>query len=165
MKYLLDSNTYIQAKNFYYDMTFCPAYWHWLDLQYSNGHIASIKSVYDELSDYGDDLTDWVKDRKDQFVSIADNATQEKYVEIVQYVYDLENKNPVKVDNFLNKADPWLIAKACTTGAELVTHEKRVPENSKDIKIPNICEVFGVGYLSTFQLLQELQAQFVLKAD
>ncbi len=106
-----------------------------------------------------------MKDRKEQFVSVADNATQEKYVEIVQYVYDLEKKNPVKIDTFLNKADPWLITKACTTGAELVMHEKKVPENSIDIKIPNICEVFAVSYFSTFQLLQELHAQFVLNAD
>jgi peptide subunit release factor RF-3 len=165
LKYLLDSNTYIQAKNFYYDMTFCPAYWHWLDLKYSEGHIASIRSVYDELSQYGDELTDWVKERKDQFISIADNAMQQKYTEIVQYVYDLENKNPNKVDKFLSKADPWLIAKACTTGAKLVTHEKIVPANSKDIKIPNVCEKFGVSYRSTFQLLQELKAQFVLQVD
>lgn len=29
--YLLDANTYIQAKNLHYQMSFCPAYWDWLD--------------------------------------------------------------------------------------------------------------------------------------
>lgn len=146
-------------------MTFCPAYWEWLDLQFSEGYIASISSVYDELYQYGDELSDWVKDRQEQFVSVEDDATQQKYSEIVQYVYDLENKNPNKVDMFLSKADPWLIAKSCVIGAKLVTHERIVPPNSKDIKIPNICESFGVAYLSTFQLLQELKAQFVLQID
>ncbi|KAF3982630.1 MAG: DUF4411 family protein, partial [Methylococcales symbiont of Hymedesmia sp. n. MRB-2018] len=60
------------------------------------------------------------------------------------------------------KADPWLIAKSYVMGAQLVTHEQKVTENSKDVKIPNICEVFGVPYLSTFQLLQKLNAQFIL---
>ncbi|MFS2059288.1 DUF4411 family protein [Kosakonia cowanii] len=27
MRYLLDANTYIQAKNQYYGMDICPAYW------------------------------------------------------------------------------------------------------------------------------------------
>lgn len=163
MKYLLDSNTYIQAKNFHYNMTFCPAYWEWLDLQYEEGYIASTSSVYDELYQYGDELSNWVKERKEQFISIEDNATQQKYAEIVQHVYDLKNKNPNKVDLFLSKADPWLIAKACVTGAQLVTHERKVSSDSKDIKIPNICEIFGVECLSTFQVLQELNAQFVLQ--
>jgi len=162
LKYLLDSNTYIQAKNMYYGMDFCPAYWDWLDSQYDNGTVASISSVYDELSSYGDTLSSWVKTRENQFVSVGDDATQEKYSEIVQYVYDLENKNLNKVDLFLSKADPWLIAKSCVTGAQLVTHERKVAENSKDVKIPNICEAFGVTYLSTFQLLQQLNAKFVL---
>ncbi len=147
----------------YYGMDFCPAYWDWLDSQYNNGAVASISSVYDELSTYGDTLSRWVKDRKSQFISVSDDETQEKYIEIIQYVYDLENKNPNKVDLFLSKADPWLIAKSCITGAQLVTHERKVAENSKDVKIPNICEAFGVTCLSTFQLLQQLDARFILE--
>lgn len=63
--YLLDANTYIQAKNLYYQMTFCPAYWTWLDQQYAISALASIRAVYDELSDGDDQLSGWVKDRKD----------------------------------------------------------------------------------------------------
>ncbi|WP_081763821.1 MULTISPECIES: DUF4411 family protein [Nitrincola] len=38
MKYLLDSNTYIQAKNQYYGMDFCPGYW---DLSANNSMSAA----------------------------------------------------------------------------------------------------------------------------
>jgi len=148
-------------------MSFCPAYWEWLDLQYTNGHIASISSVYDELyqSQNGDELSDWVRGRQEQFVSVEDDATQQKYAEIVQHTYNLDNKNPNKVDMFLSKADPWLIAKACVINAKIVTHEKTVPPESKDVKIPNICNAFDVTCISTFQLLQELNAQFILQVD
>jgi hypothetical protein len=144
-------------------MEFCPAYWDWLDIQYNQGLLCSISSVYDELAYYGDDLTIWVKDRKDHFIPISDDDTQNKYSEIVQFVYDLEGKNPAKVANFLSKADPWLIAKACTSGATIVTHERLVDDNCKDIKIPNICKDFNVQYMSTFQLLQTLKARFILQ--
>lgn len=162
MKYLLDSNTYIQAKNLYYDMEFCPAYWDWLDLQYSLGILGSICSVYNELASYGDELTEWVKGRKNHFIAETDDETQAKYIEVVQHVVELENKNPENVANFLDKADPWLIAKAAVTGATIVTHERLDPPNSKKVKIPNICKEFGVDCTSTYQLLSQLKARFVL---
>ncbi|MCA1773466.1 MAG: DUF4411 family protein [Halomonas sp.] len=37
-----------------------------------------------------------------------------------------------------------------------------VPENSTKVKIPNTCNAFGVPYITTFQLLNKLEAQFVL---
>jgi len=86
-------------------MNFCPAYWEWLDLKYLDGDIGSIKSVYEELyqSQNGDELSDWVRERRDQFVDIDDNATQEKYREIIQYTYELPNKSPDKIDLFLKQ--------------------------------------------------------------
>jgi hypothetical protein len=162
LNYLLDSNTYIQAKNFHYDMDFCPAYWDWLDSQFISGQLASISSVYDELSSYGDELSTWVKARRGHFLPITEDETQEKYAEIVQHVYELENKNPENVANFLDKADPWLIAKAEVTGATIVTHEVLDPPNSKRVKIPNICKEFDVDYITTYQLLRTLEARFIL---
>ena len=45
MIYLLDANTYIEAKNRYYDMEFCPAYWDWLDQQFAMGVAGSIDMI------------------------------------------------------------------------------------------------------------------------
>ena len=59
--YLLDANTYIQAKNLYYQLDFCPAYWDFLEQQFQTGMLASIDNVYDELSNTGDDLANWVR--------------------------------------------------------------------------------------------------------
>lgn len=162
--YLLDSNTYIQAKNFHYQMGFCPAYWDWLDQQYQRSHLASIITVYDELADGDDDLANWVRPRKSQFLSVADDAIQDKFAEIAQHVAGLNGKKPEHIGNFLGKADPWLIATASTLGATIVTHEVLDPPNSSKVKIPNICADFEVPYITTFQLLNELRAQFILGA-
>ena len=64
---------------------------------------------------------------------------------------------------FLGVADPLLIAKAKTVNGIVVTHESLVPDSSNKIKIPNICKEFGVEYCDTFDLLEILEAQFVLK--
>lgn len=143
-------------------MDFCPAYWDWLDAEFLKGNLASISNVYDELKAYGDELSSWVKKRKYHFIDDADDATQEKLAEIAEYVANLENKRPENIANFLDKADPWLIAKAHTINATIVTHERLDPANSKNIKIPNICQVFGVEYISTYELLRSLEARFIL---
>lgn len=49
MKYLLDTNIFIQAKNLHYGLDFCPAFWEWLILKNKEGIIYSIDKVYDEI--------------------------------------------------------------------------------------------------------------------
>lgn len=65
MLYLLDSNIFIEAKNRYYGMDFCPAFWDFLDRQIELQTIISTKNVFDELSSWDDELSDWIKDRED----------------------------------------------------------------------------------------------------
>lgn len=77
MNYLLDANSYIQAKNQYYQMDVCPGYWDWLDYQFEAGVLASVSLVYDEMEKYNDELSDWIKGRKKQFLDISDNRAQE----------------------------------------------------------------------------------------
>lgn len=161
MRYLLDSNTYIQAKNQYYGMDICPAYWHWLDLQFEQGHIASVDMVGRELKDGDDELADWVSSRPGHFIPNDDEPTQANFAEIVSLVME-GDYNPGYRDDFLAKGDPWIIAKAKHLRATVVTLERLVDSNSKKVKIPNICQHFDVHYMNTFEFLRALNARFVL---
>ncbi len=62
MKYLLDANTFIEAKNRYYNMTVCPAYWLWILQKFIAQDVASISMVGDELRKGDDELAAWAKD-------------------------------------------------------------------------------------------------------
>lgn len=161
MIYLLDANTYIEAKNSYYDMEFCPAYWEWLDKQFAAGVACSIDMIGRELKEGNDALADWVKVRGVQFIANDDDATQTAYIAIIDYVM-AQNFNPGNRDQFLAKADPWLIAKAMVTGANVVTHESLVSDTTKKVKVPNICKQFGVGCINTFDFLRKTKAKFGL---
>ncbi len=162
MIYLLDANVYIEAKNRYYRMTVCPGFWDWMDLQFASGQVSSIRMVYDELSKNDDALSEWVKNRQHYFAEADDEKTQEVFTEIVEFVMEhFEYSEPYR-SNFLAVADPWLIAKAKTMGATVVTHEVLIPSGSKKVKIPNICREFGVDFCNTFDLLESGAAQFVL---
>lgn len=41
MRYLLDTNVFIQARNLHYGFDFCPAFWDWLDGQNAAGVVGS----------------------------------------------------------------------------------------------------------------------------
>lgn len=57
MAYLLDSNVFIQAKNFHYGFDFCPGFWDWIDHSHADGTVLSIEKVYDELASGDDELS------------------------------------------------------------------------------------------------------------
>jgi len=164
LNYLLDSNTYIQAKNQYYGMAFCPAYWDWLDAKFASGEVGSIEFIGRELRDGKDELADWAKARSGHFIKHDDENTQAVLIDIVNYVMR-QDFNLADRDKFLNKGDPWLIAKAKVLGATLVTHESTVSPATKKVKIPNICKEFGVRCITTFDMLHELQPKFTLEAS
>ncbi|MGE4502310.1 MAG: DUF4411 family protein [Thiomicrospira sp.] len=160
MRFLLDANTYIQAKNQYHGMDICPAYWDWLDQQFALGELASIDMVGMELKAGNDELADWAKDRPHHFISNDDEPTQQVFTTIVQSLM-VGDYNAGSRDNFIAKADPWIIAKASVLGATLVSHESRLEPTTKKVKVPNVCDEFGVSCISTFELLRTLRARFV----
>ena len=155
--FCLDSNVLIQAKNGPYPFDIVPAFWNWLDEQFEQRTIYSSVFVYDELVKYDDGLSEWVKSRKQYFIE-PNEEVQKKYAEIINWVQQ-NNQSEAEVEKFLSGADPWVIAHALVSRDFLVTHEKRVGDNSKKIKIPNICEQFGhQTCINTYQLLRQLNA-------
>ena len=163
MKHLLDSNALIEAKNRYYGMTICPGYWAWILQQHQALEIASIVPVRDELAKGNDDLTQWVKSNAQLFEDASDERTQVAFGYIVAKIAEQAPLMKVgALEEFLEGADPWLIAKAMTTGAVVVTHEVYNPDIKRKYTIPNVCSLVGVSYMNTFELLGKLDARFVL---
>lgn len=163
MTYLLDANTLIEAKNRYYQMHICPGYWDWLCKSHLAGEVNSIRSVRAELQRGNDELADWATGHAPLFLDESDDATQAAFVEVAQHLANtaLEMK-PGALDEFLGGADPWLIAKAMTTNATVVTHEQLNLAARRKFLIPNVCQHFGVRFMDTFELLNALEARFVL---
>jgi hypothetical protein len=164
MKYLMDANTFIEAKNRYYSMKICPGFWNWLESNNATQKVLSIDYIRDELAKGNDELTDWSLDNSQFFLSCDDEETQKKYGDIAAYAATL-NMNAGALEEFLGIADSWLIAKALTIeGSVIVTHEKKDPNIKKKILIPNVCDHFKQPYMNTFELLELCEAEFILAA-
>src|SRR5947209_17844732 len=74
MAYLLDANVFIEAKNRYYGLDFCPAFWEWLIVGNNSGLVFSIEKVGDEIEASGDELTEWAAQRGPGFFLKPDPA-------------------------------------------------------------------------------------------
>lgn len=165
--FLIDANVFIEAKNKYYNMSFCPAFWDWLLRGCAGQQIFSIQGIYDELTNGNDELKTWSMSNRHFFLPVSDEHTQNNLSAVVSYVASQQVSVPMAsgaMEEFLRGADTWLIAKAMSTGATIVTHERLDIQCKRKFLIPNICRHFGVNYLDTFALLQQLNASFILAA-
>lgn len=157
--YLLDANILIQAYREYYAFDICPGFWDWLKHHCRADNIRSIDRVYEEIATGGDALSDWVDNAPESFfLSTAEMDTQNTFAEIIDWA-NSRNFMPAALATFADAADGWLVACAKVHGMTVVTSEKYHANRISSVKIPNVCEEFGVSYLGTFEMMRELGAE------
>lgn len=164
--FLLDANIFIQANRVNYPIEVFPGFWEWLDQENAAGLVKSIQPVYKEIAAGNDILAEWVKARNSQdwFLSVDDAETQIAFAEIANWVMAQSQKYKEAIrSDFLQVADPWLIAKAMSSNAYIVTHESNDPLNRRKVLIPVVCEEFGVNFINTMDLMRLTGAKFGLK--
>lgn len=162
----LDANTFIEAKNRYYGLDFCPAFWDWLDAQRNAGEVLCVRSIYDELEGGGDDLASWIRMRRnhDWLKAVDAVNVQQAYRQVVAYVDGRRGHyKDAAIANFMAGADPWLIAYCLAGGHTVVTHELPNPIARSSVKIPDVCNALNVPWMNTFDTLRQLNARFILQ--
>jgi len=158
---LLDANVFIEAKNTYYGLDLVPAFWDWLERQAQAGEIASTDMIYEELKDGGDELAAWVKDRRGLIFTIT--STSRRVAADVARLgawAQSEGYRPHVLADFMDGADPFLVAAASETGATVVTQETPAGSKRKKVKIPDACRHLGVPFENTFEMMRSLGARF-----
>lgn len=160
MPYLLDANVFIEAKQRYYGLDFCPAFWEWLVAENAAGRVYSIEKVGDELAARADELSEWAAGRgRGFFVPVKPGMLDA--LRMVSAWVAAQRYEPSAKTAFLEDADYYLVAQALALGYSVVTQE--VPSDSlKKVKIPDVCVGLGVRCQSTFALLRSGRARFVL---
>ena len=170
MAYLSDTNCFIQAKNQYYGLDFCPAYWDWLLTNNRSGLVISIDRVYDEIREQQDDLSQWVAGpARSLFLPSNDDTTLANLPRVFGWAQARQNDHGEKfyttraIEEFLNDpADPYLIAYAMAHSHTVVTCEGDNPSNRHKVLIPVVCHGLNVPCITPFDMLRTEQARFVL---
>jgi predicted nucleic acid-binding protein len=161
--YLLDANVFIQAHRRHYGFDFVPGFWHWLEIDSGTGMIASVHAVLDELT--GEDaLAVWAKQHRAMFRPI-DSRTQTVLHEVSEWALQAYARE--FADEFLARADCYLVAFAKAHGCVVVTHEQ--PEDPrkkrKSVKIPDACRHFAIEWADPFMMLRDQRARLVLETQ
>ena len=160
MVYLLDTNVFIEAKNRYYDFSFCPAFWDWLVLQNQAKNVFTIQEVKDELCKQTDELSQWVSGLDNSFFLQLDGQVFSKFNQVSEWAK--QNYKPKAYDEFFKAADYFLVCHALAHNMTVVSLEKADRNRKNKIKIPDACDAFGINWLSTFDMLRKEQVKFII---
>ena len=161
MAYLLDTNVFIEAKDRYYGMDFCPAFWDWLTARHDAGRIFSVRKVYDEIAGGDDALVNWAGEVGESFFIEPSRETEHALTRISNWATE-ENYEFGAIADFMEVADGNLVAHALHSGYVVVTEEKE-GNSLKKIKIPNACNAFEINCITTFEMLRRERAKFILE--
>ena len=161
MAYLLDANVFMQAKNLYYGLDFCPAFWDWLIAANAAQRVYSIEKVGDEIAAGGDELADWAEQRGPGFFLEPDAEILPALSAVSKWATSRKYE-AAAVSTFLQVADYYLVAFAFAHGHTIVTHEVAA-STTKKIKIPNACIGLRIKCMTAFEMLRRERARFVLR--
>ena len=166
MRYLLDSNCFIEPHR-----TFCPtdvglSCWNKIKCLSDNGTISSLDKVKEELVINEDALSAWIKVNIDKsfFFKFDTPATVLRLREIINWAqYDSFYSQKAK-NKFLkmDKADIYLAAYASidTVNRVIVSEEIPAPRNAGEIKLPDVCNRYGVRCIFLRDMFRELRETF-----
>lgn len=143
MKYVFDNNSLTSIFKFYYFESF-PSFWDKFNRLVISGDIVSVREVRRELEAMNrwNYIKNWASDHPNFFESPSKEEMEfiTEIYKIRHFQLNIEKKILLKGSPI---ADPFIIAKAKTNSAIVVTEEK-FKENAS--KIPNICKRFDIEY-------------------
>lgn len=157
IKYLIDSNVFIQAAKLYYQYGFCPGYWDWIKTINPDGML-SIKQVYSEIVKGNDWLKSWVLPQKKSFVDF--DASSAVYIQRIRDILIRDNIDEAKINEFLDgtKADAYLLAYAKAHDCIVISHEvtiSKIKTQSHKVQIPNVALDLGVKVIPIYNLMRQ----------
>ena len=165
--YLLDANVFIEAHRRYYAFDLCPGFWESIVWNHAQKRIYSIDRVLLELREGEDELSEWAVNPLPSgfFLSTSEQTVINWFGQMQSWAQSQGQFSDEAKAEFAAKADCWLIAYAKANEHIVVTHEEIAPDVSKRIPIPNVCHAFDVNYVNTFEMLRDLNVNFIWKEE
>ena len=145
-----------------YDLLVFPGILDALQILIDTRKLFSSLLVFKELENYysdaGDEFLDWLNSNKEIF--LPPTSSIQKHVKSVLSNFpkwiDVEKKS--------NDADPFVVATAIELNATVISEEKKilVQQNTKKIKIPNVCDHYNLESQNILTLLRNEDFKFIM---
>ena len=160
MLYLLDANTLIDAKDYYYPIERVPEFWDWLIFHGREGNIKIPIEIYREF--YGqkgreDELVVWAKRTEVKKALLLKESAEPDLVSRIIYGGYLPNPTDDEIKKMGN--DPFLLSYALSdleNRCIVTTEISKKSRKGAGAKIPDVCEKFHIRCINSFQIIREL---------
>lgn len=170
-RYIIDSNVFIQGKNFHYHFSFCEGFWDWVHEGHDKGLVFSIGKVRAELvaGKKGDEARQWAEEMPDGFFldDVRDPQVMAAYTDVMNWAKADKHYQQAALTRFADakRADAFLLAHARAHGTIVVTQELSQPEKKKEVPIPDAAKkIGGIKTITIFDLLKtHARPTFVFK--
>ena len=157
MVYLLDANVLIDASRDYYPLNRVPEFWDWMLAMAEAGSVKVPLEIWDEVADGHDELASWLKrEAVKRAILLPEEVDVDllRRVVAVGYAADLDDTEIEKLGR-----DPFLIAHAIAQpGVRCVvtTEASRPSAQRSNRRVPDVCRVFQVDSIHTFEMTRRL---------
>jgi len=156
MKYLLDSNIFIQSRK-ELPMDVWVSFWQRLKELAQDGKIFTSTKVKEEVDKGFDELPEWLKvNVPKSFYLSVDAEVLHEYTETQNWAARQGRFTSTALMNFADVADAYIVATAKAKNLKLVTFEKSNPDSKKRVMIPDACDGIGAQYCDLNTMLREL---------
>ncbi|HIE5947110.1 TPA: DUF4411 family protein [Burkholderia cepacia] len=170
-RYIIDSNVFIQGKNFHYQFAFCKGFWDWINAGYGSGIIFSINKVRAELlaAKKEDEARQWAEAMPADFFleDVGDSTVMQEYSNIMTWASTDTHYQKAALQRFAeaHRADAFLLAYARAHGHILVTQELSQPDKRREVPIPDAATKIGnIKTMTIYELLSKhARPTFVFK--
>lgn len=160
-QYIIDSNVFIQGKNFHYHFSFCQGFWDWVRIGFDKGLVYSIGKVRAELiaGKKDDEARVWAEQMPDGFFldDTGDASVMAEYGHVMDWAAADTHYQQAALARFAEakRADAFLLAYARAHGHTIVTQELSQPTKRKEVPIPDAAiKIGGVRTIPIYDLLR-----------
>lgn len=163
--YIIDANVLIEAKNNYYAFDVAPKIWQLLKEAIISGRIILIDKVKNEIMQGNDELAEWCGDLPKECIICTENqGIVKNYGQVLEHIQQSGYYKDSALELWAQEkvADPWIIAVALSTKFSVITtHEKgkitlSTQSPSKEAKIPNVAQHFGISVCTLIDVFRDL---------
>ena len=166
--FIIDANSFITPHLNYYPFDFASVFWEQMEQNIMSGRIVILDMVKNEILQGDDTLSDWMKGLTiGRFHDRREPCIIQHYTEILKSIQYNPCYKPQALAEWSKGtvADPWIIAAAKAHGYTIITFEVRnnglsSKNPSRNPKIPNIAEEFGVKTEKLFYMMRALDFRF-----
>jgi hypothetical protein len=162
MIYLLDANAFMEAARLYYGFDMAPGFWTWLQGDPLSGRVGSIQAVRGEILSGEGDLVEWTRAMPSEFWLADSDASLANMRRLAEWASHSDRTyGQAAVSEFMSSADMRLIALAMAEDGVVATREVPAPRSQKKVKIPDVCDAFGVACVTPFDTYRSLGMRLV----